>query len=81
MEGLKLNYPEKWGQTRFSVYRRIYPSKTQAGLVNGSDFTEHRYDLNGNMNWERKRSGASFAYSYDGRGKWGQTRFYDLTPI
>jgi RHS repeat-associated protein len=45
--------------------RRIFPSKTQPGLVNSSDYAQFRYDLNGNMDWERKRSGATFTYSYD----------------
>jgi YD repeat-containing protein len=51
------------GQGRLS--RRVYPSKTQAGQLNESDYQEYRYDPNSNLAWERKRSGATFNYSYD----------------
>lgn len=47
------------------LIKRTYPSKTIPGQVNDNDYNEYKYDDNGNISEERKRSGATIKYAYD----------------
>ncbi len=51
------------------LYRRYYPSKTIAGIHNPNDYNQYGYDLNGNMNVERKRNGKTISYTYDNNNR------------
>lgn len=51
------------------LYRRYYPSKTIAGHHNPNDYNQYGYDLNGNMNVERKRNGKTISYTYDNNNR------------
>ena len=45
--------------------RRVYPSRTLAGVLNERDYEEYTYEPTGKIKSERKRSGQTITYSYD----------------
>jgi RHS repeat-associated protein len=47
------------------LYRRKFPQPATPGSANESDYNEYAYDANGNVELERKRSGATIIYTYD----------------
>jgi RHS repeat-associated protein len=47
------------------LWKRWYPSKTDKGNVNASDYNEYTYDANGNVLTDRKRNGDVITYTYD----------------
>src|ERR1044071_1952708 len=53
----------------FRLKKRIYPSPTTAGSVNGADFNEYHYDNNGNVTYEQKRDGRSITNTYDANNR------------
>lgn len=72
------NLTELEYDAQMRLYRRYYPSKTilvgqspsNPGTPNKTDgFNEYRYDLNGNINYERKRNGKVITYSHDNNNR------------
>jgi YD repeat-containing protein len=61
------------------VFRRIYPSPTNAGAVNTNDYNEFTYEDNGNLKTERKRNGALITYAYDGNNRVIEKAFSNQT--
>jgi RHS repeat-associated protein len=60
----KLDY-----DSSFRLWHMYYPSKTTKGAENPQDFTEYRYNLNGNKTYERKRNGAAINYTFDANNR------------
>jgi RHS repeat-associated protein len=51
------------------LWKRIYPSASSPGSVNLADYNEYRYDINGNLNYDRKRNGEIVTYAFDAQGR------------
>lgn len=46
---------------------RVYPFANSPSTQNESDYNGYTYDKNGNVQVERKRSGATITYTYDAK--------------
>lgn len=66
------SYPDANGYKTVLTYdnygrlsRRKFPQPATPGSANENDYNEYTYDANGNVQTERKRSGATITYTYD----------------
>lgn len=55
-------YDDNW---RLEKVRYPYSGTKGSGESSTTDYQQFRYDINGNLEWERKRSGVTFSYGYD----------------
>jgi RHS repeat-associated protein len=51
------------------IKKRIFSSTTTVGAVNTNDYNEYGYDENGNLTYERKRSGATISTTFDANNR------------
>lgn len=51
------------------LIRRVYPSKTNTGQLDETDYNSYTYDGNSNVHVERKRNGATITHTYDNNNR------------
>jgi RHS repeat-associated protein len=60
----RLDYDDLW-----RMVKRYYPMANSPGNFNWSDYNEYRYDLNGNVWYERKRNGQTVTNTFDANNR------------
>jgi RHS repeat-associated protein len=60
----ELRYDSNW-----RLQKRVYPQPGSPGTPNENDYNRYTYDKNGNVEVERKRSGATITNSYDANNR------------